>query len=102
MQTNNVYYAERPEQVEVTVRGGKALVDFPVNVSEVETEEGTMYLAESVYSFLTVAVDGLEERIKSNYDAWLAKAKEVEPQAVSLSDVVEAINTLTDIVLGGM
>lgn len=102
MLTNDVYYAERPEDIIVTVRSGKALVEFPVNVSEVETEDGPQWIAGAVYSLETVASDGLKNRIEENYDAWLKKAKEAEPQAVSLSDVVDAINALTDIVLGGM
>lgn len=102
MMTENVFYAVRPERVIVTRRGEKAVIEFPVNVTEVETEEGTHWLAATVYSLDTRNRDDIEHVVAENYDAWLEKAKEVEPQTTSLGDVIDALNALTDLILGGM
>lgn len=102
MQTPNVYYSERPERVIVRANGDRAVIELPVNVTEVETEDGTQYLAEKVYSVETRNRDGLAATVEAHYDAWLERAKEVEPQVASLSDVIDALNALTDIILGGM
>lgn len=101
MQTNNVYYSQQPDNVIVTSRGNRAVIEFPLNVTKVEAEDGEQWKAETVYSFETAARSGLKEKIEANYDAWLKRAKEVEPQAATLSDVVDAINALTDLILGG-
>lgn len=103
MQTKNVFYGERPDRVIVRSKGGEAIVELPVNVSEVEREDGTEWKAETVYSIRTMDRPNLKERVEANYEAWLDAAKKVaEPQATSLGDVVEAINALTDLILGGM
>ena len=101
MLTKNVYYAVKPERFLITSTGNKAVVEFPLNVTEVEVEEGVQYLAESVYSLVTVNTANLADRIAQNYEAWLEKAKEPVSQEVTLEDVMEAVNVLTDIVLGG-
>ena len=101
MLTRNVFYSERPETFSILHYGTKAVVSFSLNVSEVETEEGTQYLAEEVYSLETIYTPNLAERIEENLEAWLNKAKEPEKETVTLSDIMEAINTLTDIVIGG-
>ena len=101
MLTRNVYYSEQPNNVIVTVNGDKAVVEFPLNVSEVEVEEGSMWLAESVYSVETMNTPNLAERVEANFDKWLDLAKQPKPQTTNLEDVVEAINALTEIVLGG-
>lgn len=81
--------------------GKKAVVEFPVNVSEVEKEEGVEYVAETVYSLETTYTSDLADRIEASFDAWLDRAKVVEPQETTLADVIDAVNALTDIVLGG-
>ena len=101
MLTRNVYYATKPKQFSVTSVGSKAVVEFPLDVTEFETEEGVQYLAERVYSLETVATPNLEDRIGKNYEAWLDKAKVPEKQDISLEDVMDAVNALTDIILGG-
>ena len=101
MLTRNVYYSEQPNRVIVYTSGDKAIVEFPLNVSEVETEEGTMWLAEEVYAVKTANTPNLVERVEANYDKWLDLAKQPEPQAPALGDVVEALNALTEIILGG-
>lgn len=101
MQTKNVYYSEQPESVIVNAFGDKAIIEFPVNVTEVEAEEGASWLAETVYCFETMNTPNLKERVEANYEAWLELAKKPAPQVTALDDVVEALNALTEIVLGG-
>ena len=101
MQTNGVYYADRPDRVMITTNGSNALVEFPINVQEIETEDGIQYFAEKVYSIKTQATDNLLGRVEANYDAWLDIAKIVEPPQTTVDDLVEAINALTDMVIGG-
>lgn len=101
MQTKNVYYAQPPEKVIVTANGNKAMVEIPVNISRIENEEQVLFMAETVYSVATANTSNLKERVMNNIDAWIEIAKKTEPQEVSMSDVVDAINALTDIVLGG-
>lgn len=101
MQTKNVIYPRRPNRFEIQSNGEKACVEFPLNVTEVETEDGTQYVAEVVYSVVTVATSDLEERVSSNFDAWLRKAKEPEMPQATLADVVEAVNMLQELIIGG-
>lgn len=102
MMTKNVYFAEQPDRVIVTANGEKAVVELPVNVAEVETEDGVQYCADTVYSISTKNTPNLRERVEANYAAWLEVARVVEPQKATLDDAIEAINTLTDLVIGGM
>lgn len=102
MMTKNVYFAEQPDRVIVTANGAKAVVELPVDVTEVETEDGVQYCANIVYSISTKNTPNLKERVEANYDAWLEVASVVEPQKATLDDAIEAINTLTDLVIGGM
>ena len=91
MQTKNVYYATQPDAVIITENGGKAVIEFPVNVTEIELEEGTQYLAESVYYLNTRSTPNLRQRVEANYDAWLEKAKADEPQEEEAVDTVEIL-----------
>lgn len=102
MLIRNVFYQERPDQFELRRHGMMATVVFPTDVAETETEEGTAYVAGKVYVLETGWTQGLEERIQGNFSKWLANAKKPEEQKTTLDDLVEAINTLTDIVMGGM
>ena len=101
MQTRNVYFSEQPNRVIVNAKGSKAIVEIPVNVTEVQTEEGAIWLAEIVYSFETMNTPNLIERVEANYDQWLEIAKKPEAQATNIEDIVEAINALTEIIIGG-
>ena len=103
MMIKNEHYGERPNKVIVRSNGKEAVVEFPLNVTEIQTEDGSQWLAETVYSMRTKDRPNLEERVSANYDAWLEAAKKaVDPQTPQLSDVVDALNTLTDLILGGM
>lgn len=101
MQTKNVYYSNQPDRVIVTERGGKAIVEFPCDVTEITSEEKTEWLAETVYFIETMATPNLKARVEAEFEAWLEAAKEPTPQPTSLEDVVEALNVLTDIIIGG-
>lgn len=102
MQTRNVHYAERPGEFVVRASGGRAVIEFPVNVTEVEREDGTEYVADIVYSCETRYTDDLEARVAENIAAWMEAARTPVPQSTTLADVVEALNALTDLVVGGM
>lgn len=101
MQTKNVYYPYQPDRIIVESSENRALVQFPVNVTEVMVGEETNWLAETVYWFFTMPTSNLKERIEKSHDKWLELAKKPEPQVAGLNDVVEALNALTEIVLGG-
>ncbi len=101
MLIRNVYYGEQPDNVIVTERGGKAVIEFPTNVSEIETEDGVQYKAEIVYYIETSATPNLKARVEAEFDAWLELAKVPVSQPATLNDVVEALNALTEFVIGG-
>lgn len=102
MRTKNVYYAERPERVIVLANGGSAIVEMPVGITEIETEDGLQYCAENVYTVQTRNTPNLKQRVEQNYEAWMAAAQVVEEPKTTVEDLAEAINALTDIVIGGM
>jgi len=101
MMTKDTHFADEPQRIIITVADNTAYIEFPTNVREIETEESTEYVAD-VYYLQTVARDNLQEEIENHYEAWLAKAMEEQPPKTSLEDVVDAINVLADIVIGGM
>lgn len=101
MLTKNVHYAENPDKIIVLRNGNIAVVEMPTEVKEIELEdERTEYVAEKVYSVRTQNTPNLEERVEANYEEWLALAAEVEPQMATLEDVIDAVNALTEIVIG--
>lgn len=101
MQTKNVYYTEEPSRFIINRHGSNALVEFPANVQKVESEDKTEWLAGTVYSISTKYTANLADRIEADFDLWLEAAKQIEPQPVDLNDVVEALNALTEVVIGG-
>ena len=101
MLTKNVHYSERPNRFEIQSNGQKACVEFPLNITEVETEEGTEFVAATVYSLETSYTPNLAERIEADFDSWLKKAKEPEMPQTTLEDVVEAVNMLQELIIGG-
>lgn len=101
MRKKNVYFAERPDKVMVTVNGDAAIVEMPTGITEIEAEDGTQYCAD-VYYVHTKNTPNLKERVERNYDAWLEVAQAVEQPKTTVEDLAEAINVLTDIVIGGM
>lgn len=101
MITYDVFYDKRPEEIEIRANGESAVIEFPVNVKEVETEDGKQYCAERVYSVKARYTENLLERVRANKEAWLAKAMKIEVPKATVEDLVEAIDILTGIVLGG-
>lgn len=103
MLTKNVCYTSQPNRSIVYHHGDNAIVEFPVNVVEVTTEDGSQWLAEKVYSIRTRYTPGLENRVTVNYEAWFEAAKKaIDPQTPTMADLVDAVNTLTDLLIGGM
>ena len=104
MLTRNVHYSEQPEYVMITSNGNMACVEFPINVERRVIGDGEEsryeWVAEKVYSLMTKNTPNLEERINANYEEWLAKAKEPSTEKVTMEDLIEAIDALTDIVIG--
>ena len=77
----------------------RCLVSFPLEVSELE--DGSGWEAGEVYDMIRPWEPGLKAAIEANYEAYLdAAIRESEPVA-TLDDVVDAINELAEIVLGG-
>ncbi len=72
----------------------------PINFEPVEVTK-TEYLAHKVYVIETTYTPNLADRIKVDFDEWLALAKIPEPAKTTIPDLEEAINALTEIVLGG-
>ena len=89
----------RPNTFDVTVEGGKAIVTFYTDVTEIERQEPegttTAYTA-TAWTMTVPKQNGLEERISANTDLWLQKIKtvtEAEEAAEKLEDLKE---TATD------
>lgn len=122
MLIKNVTYNEQPPLFEVRRSGGKAVVVFPTNVEEIQVDVQeeqpdnggsglpeigsgastvTQYLAHNVYQLETNWTPNIEQRIQDNFEGWLAKAKIPESKEATLSDVIEAVNALTEVILGG-
>lgn len=104
MLTRSVFYSQEPEQVSVHRighNGYTARVDFPVNIQQVMIQDEELQYKADVYSIEVGFTPDLKERIESNYEAWLAVAKEIPAPQPTVQDVIEAINELTEIVLGG-
>lgn len=104
MLTKNVQFAERPENVMIcrVGNGFTCRIDFPVNIREVEMgeENEVQYLAD-VYSVNANYTEGMQERVENEFDFWFAKANEIEIPQPTIQDAIDAINALTEIVLGG-
>lgn len=54
-----------------------AKVSFAENAVEINAETGSRWEAD-VYELVTAYTTNIEERIESNYDAWLKHAKDVD------------------------
>lgn len=104
MVVKNVCYAAMPDEVIVKQRGIRAVVEIPENVTEItyerDGEDVTEYVAEKVYCINTQYTKNLRERVLADKEAWKEVARQIAPVDTTLADVVEAINALTEIVLG--
>lgn len=103
--TRNVYYGNKPEKAYVlkVANTNTCYVELPVNVEEIpgDGERDTQWKSD-VYSIRTLYKESLLEEVLSNYDAWLERAKEESIPEVTIDDVMETVNLLTSIVLGGV
>lgn len=101
MMTRNVCYSERPERVIVhrINNGYTARVDLPVNVREIENDEGGVSYMADVYSLEAGYTPHLKERVEADYDGWMGIAAEVPTPQPTLQDVIEAVNILTEMVV---
>lgn len=126
MHIKDVTYNAQPDPFEIRRAGSKAVIVFPTNVEEVEVSEEpivqdggngsglpeigggsseatttTQYIAHDVYQLETNWTPNLEQRVTNNFQAWLNKAKIPESKEATLADVIEAVNALTEVILGG-
>lgn len=122
MLIKNVTYNSQPDTFEIRRSGAKAVVLFPCDVEEIEidntpemqneNESGlpeigsgssttTQYIAHNVYYLETNWTANLEQRVAANVEGWKALAMVPESKEPTLNDVIEAVNALAEVVLGG-
>jgi len=65
-----------------------AKVSFAENAVEIKTESGSRWEAD-VYELTTAYTPNIEERIESNYDAWLKHAKDVDYEKTASEPTLE-------------
>jgi len=75
-----------------------AKVSFAENAVEIKTETGSRWEADE-YSLTTAYTPNIDERIESNYDAWLKRAKDVDyevnaEKSQTLEDRLAKVETL--------
>ena len=74
-----------------------AKVSFAENAEEIISESGSRWVAD-VYDLITAYTPNIEERIESNYDAWMSHAKDIDAEKnaaePTLEDRVESIEAL--------
>jgi len=59
------------------IGANSAKVSFTENAVEIKSESGSKWEAD-VYELVTAYTVNIEERIESNYDAWMKHAKDVD------------------------
>ena len=85
--------------VQRIAKTARALVSFPLNVTELEDNGG--WMAAEVYDITRPWNEGLADAIDANYAVWLQRAKAESEPVATLEDVVEGLNELAEIILGG-
>lgn len=77
-----------------------AKVSFAENAVEIKTETGSRWEAD-VYELVTAYTVNIEERIESNYDAWLKHAKDVDyEKSAPLPSIDERLASVEAVVNG--
>ena len=76
-----------------------AKVSFAENAVEINTESGSRWEAD-VYELTTAYTPNIDERIESNYDAWIAHAKDVELELLPPPTIEERLEELETVVKG--
>ena len=102
MLTTNVHYSYQPDNVIVNRINNtyKAHIDMPVNIQEIEDEEGNISYVADVYSLETGYTANLKERVEANYNAWIEKAAETPIPQPTIQDVIDAVNVLAEMIVG--
>lgn len=71
-------------------------ISFAENAVEIEPGRWSA----DIYELTTAYTPNIEERIESNYDAWIAHAKDIEPELLPPPTVEERIAGLEAVVNG--
>ena len=89
---NRVQFSEQPERILYMKNKGKADVWLRKNITEVTTEEGTLWEADEVY----VSTYLSREEIAQQFDSYFE-----EEIPITVEDLAEALDILTNIILEG-
>lgn len=89
---NRVQFSEQPERILYMENKGKADVWLRKNITEVTTEEGTLWEADEVY----VSTYLSSEEIAQQFDSYFE-----EEIPITVEDLAEALDILTNIILEG-
>lgn len=102
MLLKDVWFSHRPEKIIINKINStyQAKVDLPVNIKKHTDAEGDYYTAD-VYTLIVGYSNTLKEQVEKDYDKWVAMAATSLPVEPTLQDAIDAINALTEIVLGG-
>ena len=73
-----------------------AKISFAENAIEIEPGRWSA----DVYELTTAYTPNIDERIESNYDAWIAHAKDIEPELLPPPTIEERIAGLEAVVKG--
>lgn len=73
-----------------------AKISFAENAVEIEPGRWSA----DVYELTTAYTPNIDERIESNYDAWIAHAKDIEPELLPPPTIEERIAGLEAVVKG--
>ena len=65
-----------------------AKISFAENAEEIKSEGGSRWAAD-VYDLTTAYTPNIEERIESNYDAWMSHAKDVDAERNAAEPTLE-------------
>lgn len=98
-----VQFAENPPEVRVIPigNGTHARVEISNNVyTDIDSEENTIYFADLYILENVKYTPNLENRILTQKESWMKKASITLPVNPTLQDAIDAINALTEIVLG--
>lgn len=103
MLTKNVQFAKKPDKVMIRriQNGYMCYVDLVENIREMKENEETNYIAD-VYSVQAGYTAGLKERVERDYEKWLMVAKDIPAPQPTVTDIVDAINALAELVIGGI
>ena len=73
-----------------------AKISFAENAIEIEPGRWSA----DVYELTTAYTRNIDERIESNYDAWIAHAKDIEPELLPPPTIEERLKELESVVKG--